>query len=99
MEGREAPWFLMVLSEPEIKKNHRPNARAPMRIIIIAKRILLPKILFDLLLISSGIVIRDTTVKIIINSFMSTTYEIQSMIGGSGLSRVNDDKPPIRKCT
>ena len=65
--------FLLALSDSGINKNTRPTVRPAIRIIIITNRILLPKNLVDRLLVSSGTVIQDTTVKIIINSFTATS--------------------------
>jgi len=63
LEGKDASLLRKVVYELEVNKNHRPNARPTTRTIIIARRILLPKNLLGLVLISSGIVIQNTTVK------------------------------------
>jgi hypothetical protein len=65
--------FLLALSDSGINKKMRLTVRPAIRIIIITNRILLPKNLVDRLLESSGTVIQDTTVKIIINSFTATS--------------------------
>lgn len=63
----------MTLFESEIKKHQTANDRPAISIIIIASSILLPKNLVDRLLMSSGTVTQDTTVKIIINGFTVTS--------------------------